>query len=68
MTFVGIFGMIVGVFFLAGAVFNWDFLMKKGNLHSPLDLLPRQVSRIIMIIWGLSIFLGGLAMVLGIIK
>jgi len=59
---------LFGVFLLASALLNWDFMMKKENIHKPLDMVPRSLGRTIIGALGLMLFLIGLLSLLNVIS
>jgi hypothetical protein len=55
----GIILLLIGIWFISIAYFNWDFAMKKENVKWPLGNLPRFAARIIYGVLGFILFLLG---------
>lgn len=67
-NFVGVILIVVGLFSLAGGVFNWDWFMNQRKSKIIVKILKRTGARIFYSILGIAIALIGVLALTGIVK
>ncbi|MDJ0636393.1 MAG: immunity 17 family protein [Xenococcaceae cyanobacterium MO_188.B29] len=67
MNLPGLFFITVGLFAMAGAIFNWDWFMNSRKARFMVRILTRNGARIFYSFLGLTLFILGLLGTIGII-
>jgi hypothetical protein len=68
MTFIGILAVIFGMFLVTSSILNWDYLLKKENLPSLFNNMPRDLARIAILVLGLVLLVCGIVFTFGLDK
>jgi hypothetical protein len=55
--FLLIFGILAGIFSIAGVVFNWDFFMNNSRARFFVNLFGREGARLFYIVLGVVVIL-----------
>ena len=67
MNLPGLFFIAIGIFAMAGAIFNWDWFMNSRKARFMVRILTRNGARIFYSFLGLTLFILGLLGTIGII-
>jgi hypothetical protein len=55
--FLLIFGILAGIFSIAGGIFNWDFFMNNSRARFFVDIFGRDGARLFYIVLGVVVIL-----------
>jgi hypothetical protein len=68
MIFIGVLLLLLGLFFMSGAILDWDMFYKESNIPSFFRFLYRKGARIFGFIWGLFFLICGIVFTFGLDK